>query len=591
MTTSDSSILTGSSQASRSRMPFLEKYAQLVQTNNNTRTPSSSTPSLDKINSKDRWNESSHSRNLSNSTSTSTSLSSNSTDPKRTIKPKISKKVITPPTSPEISPSDKIGFASLQRSQLRNDRSGGLGIQASNSMPFDLSKKRLGHGDEYSRTNKPSTRALPASQSASAGLDKLLASDAFQSSNFDTEEIDKRFETPKSRSKGKSSKKGDKDTDGLEDLMGDLLSEMSRKAEKSTYQLKEKRLRKNSDSTSTNYQSRPNKYSPHQRSVTESDTDLIEDYDRDMTPRIRDRKNSTNDHLPIVTPDSPGIRPSDSISQLGFEHPPSPPAARALFAPKLGATEDRCQHCGKRTDSKNSKIRESSIAQNSTTKAIFCHSCYAELYLPKCRKCDRPIERSAVTDRVGKVLGKYHPDCFNCSKCSAKFPNGEFYVWDRKPVCSHHYHRLAGTVCANESCGRGIEGPCVSLSLESNDISHPAGLSSLSNKSNVPQRRLYHPEHFTCTRSGCKSSLEEFHFVINFQPWCERHAHQQYAAMAQPPPEQQPNAGPWPRQPPSGQSSYNNNYDHHRPSSNSNYAESSRTMERRRTIIRNVRDR
>lgn len=36
----------------------------------------------------------------------------------------------------------------------------------------------------------------------------------------------------------------------------------------------------------------------------------------------------------------------------------------------------------------------------------FCKGCYAERYLPKCRKCRKAIEGGAVTSSDGKVLGK-----------------------------------------------------------------------------------------------------------------------------------------------------------------------------------------
>ena len=58
----------------------------------------------------------------------------------------------------------------------------------------------------------------------------------------------------------------------------------------------------------------------------------------------------------------------------------------------------------------------------------FCRPCYADRFLPKCRKCCKPIEGGAVTSSDGKIAGKYHADCFGCFGCSAKFPDGEFYV-------------------------------------------------------------------------------------------------------------------------------------------------------------------
>lgn len=36
----------------------------------------------------------------------------------------------------------------------------------------------------------------------------------------------------------------------------------------------------------------------------------------------------------------------------------------------------------------------------------FCRPCYADRFLPKCRKCKHPIEGGAVASSDGKVLGK-----------------------------------------------------------------------------------------------------------------------------------------------------------------------------------------
>lgn len=581
LSSSGSSILNSESSGpsnpvGRSRIPFLEKYAQLVPMNKDplpittTTIPTTNTKPI----SIKKWEEPKRSPIDTNSQSGSSSRPSNvSIESAQTSKSK-SKKIITPPTSPEISPSEKIGFASLQRSQLRKDRP----LPSSTSMPFE-DRTRQRAGSEARRDPKPPPlRKLPSSQSASAGLDRLLASEAFIDSDEEKDNLPSKssaeaFETPKTSAKS-SRKPSRKASDGLEDLMGDLMNEMTRKAELSTYQLKEKKK-----STPPRNLPSPAIKSPHKRSATESDA-MFDTHDPDMTPRVHLRNNSAN-NIPNV-PDSPGIRPSDSISQLGFDHPPSPPPARALFSHKHTG-DDRCQHCGKQTDSRTAKIRSSSIDPNGAPKALFCQTCYAELYLPKCRKCERPIERRAVTDRVGKVLGKYHPECFNCFKCSAKFPDGEFYVWERKPVCARHYHRFAGTICANESCRGGIEGPCISLSLEASETGRSTsdGGSSFSRSSSSAHRkRLYHPEHFTCTSKGCKSSLEEFHFVIGFQPWCEKHARMKYSeSLAS---QQQTNEAlaensnsPWAR----------------KPRTPSRDQLPSRPMERRRTIIQNVRKR
>ncbi|KAL8286371.1 hypothetical protein RQP46_004388 [Phenoliferia psychrophenolica] len=138
---------------------------------------------------------------------------------------------------------------------------------------------------------------------------------------------------------------------------------------------------------------------------------------------------------------------------------------------------------------------------------VFCRPCYADRFLPKCRKCETPIEGGAVASSDGKVLGKYHPGCFSCFSCSSPFPNKEFYVFDYKPYCQHHYHELNGSLCTDRKCGDAIEGPCVSLVGEANGGGG-----------------RYHPECFKCTDRSCRIPLLDHHFVVDGFPFCERHA-------------------------------------------------------------------
>ncbi|ORY88847.1 hypothetical protein BCR35DRAFT_262950 [Leucosporidium creatinivorum] len=159
----------------------------------------------------------------------------------------------------------------------------------------------------------------------------------------------------------------------------------------------------------------------------------------------------------------------------------------------LAAPAERCTTCRK------------GVSGNEMQKGgdghVFCRTCYAERFLPDCRRCRRKIEGGAVTSSDGKVAGKYHPKCFTCWECSASFAGSEFYVFDQRPYCQQHWHALNGSLCANPKCGSPIEGPCVSLVGEENGD---------------------HPEHFVC--STCSEPLPEHHFVVNGLPYCERHA-------------------------------------------------------------------
>ncbi|GAA6002048.1 hypothetical protein JCM10207_003051 [Rhodosporidiobolus poonsookiae] len=135
----------------------------------------------------------------------------------------------------------------------------------------------------------------------------------------------------------------------------------------------------------------------------------------------------------------------------------------------------------------------------------FCRPCFAERFLPKCRKCRLPIEGGAVTSSDGKVVGKYHRACFGCFECGEKFAGGEFYVFDGKPYCQQHYHFLNGSLCVN--CTKPIEGPCVSLVGEENGGGG-----------------RYHPPCFNCSNASCAVPLLEHHFVVAGFPYCEAHS-------------------------------------------------------------------
>ncbi|KAH8924435.1 hypothetical protein BT69DRAFT_1349448 [Atractiella rhizophila] len=139
--------------------------------------------------------------------------------------------------------------------------------------------------------------------------------------------------------------------------------------------------------------------------------------------------------------------------------------------------------------------------------ARFCISCYRDRYLPKCRRCKLAIEGKSVGSGDGKVLGRYHPHCFVCKACARPFPNKEFYVYDGAPYCEMDYHQANGSICRNRTCGRGIEGPCVSLV----------------GKENGGGGR-YHPQCFTCSYDRCERPLSDFHFVVGGLPYCEPHA-------------------------------------------------------------------
>jgi hypothetical protein len=71
---------------------------------------------------------------------------------------------------------------------------------------------------------------------------------------------------------------------------------------------------------------------------------------------------------------------------------------------------------------------------------VLCERDWKKLYLPSCRRCNLPIEKSAVSSSDGQLKGKWHRECFSCSKCEKPFEGDSFYVLGGKPWCQLHYH-------------------------------------------------------------------------------------------------------------------------------------------------------
>ncbi|KAJ7632754.1 hypothetical protein FB45DRAFT_744696, partial [Roridomyces roridus] len=133
---------------------------------------------------------------------------------------------------------------------------------------------------------------------------------------------------------------------------------------------------------------------------------------------------------------------------------------------------------------------------------VLCETCWKNMYLPKCRRCNLPIEKQAVSSSDGQLKGKYHRECFNCHICHKPFPDKTFYVHDSKPLCAYHYHEANDSLCAAARCGQPIEGPCA--------VSHAGD--------------RYHPDHMLCEYpGGCKERLEEY-WEVDGRMLCERHS-------------------------------------------------------------------
>ncbi|RPD66403.1 hypothetical protein L226DRAFT_566840 [Lentinus tigrinus ALCF2SS1-7] len=131
---------------------------------------------------------------------------------------------------------------------------------------------------------------------------------------------------------------------------------------------------------------------------------------------------------------------------------------------------------------------------------VLCDRCWKNMYLPKCRRCNKTIEKAAVSSSDGQLKGKWHRECFSCFTCEKPFPDKSFYVYDGKPFCAYHYHEANNSLCAAARCGQPIEGPCA--------VSHAGD--------------RYHPEHFLCEYRGCTERLVEY-YELDGRMLCERH--------------------------------------------------------------------
>ncbi|KAF9931496.1 hypothetical protein FBU30_010005 [Linnemannia zychae] len=127
---------------------------------------------------------------------------------------------------------------------------------------------------------------------------------------------------------------------------------------------------------------------------------------------------------------------------------------------------------------------------------IYCATDFADLFLPKCRKCNKSVEKEAVSAQDGKLKGKWHTACFGCHTCHRPFPDKSFYVFDDEPYCRRHYHKMNRSLC--KSCDEPIEGPCAQ----------------------TVEGWRYHPNCFSCAE--CRIPLTDIYYNFENKSYCER---------------------------------------------------------------------
>lgn len=45
---------------------------------------------------------------------------------------------------------------------------------------------------------------------------------------------------------------------------------------------------------------------------------------------------------------------------------------------------------------------------------VYCRKDFKSLFLPKCRACNKTVEREAISAMDGTLKGKWHRECFGC---------------------------------------------------------------------------------------------------------------------------------------------------------------------------------
>ncbi|CAG8476368.1 4104_t:CDS:2 [Funneliformis caledonium] len=130
---------------------------------------------------------------------------------------------------------------------------------------------------------------------------------------------------------------------------------------------------------------------------------------------------------------------------------------------------------------------------------VYCPRDFTDLFLPKCRRCNLPVEKEAVSASDGKLEGKWHVKCFGCHTCYKPFPDKSFYVFNNAPYCKRHYHRLNNSLC--KTCDEPIEGPCAQ----------------------TVEGWRYHPRCFVCFVHNCNTPLTDIYYSFENKQYCEMH--------------------------------------------------------------------
>jgi hypothetical protein len=140
-------------------------------------------------------------------------------------------------------------------------------------------------------------------------------------------------------------------------------------------------------------------------------------------------KHSNSSSIASHPPLSAGFNP------LPISQPAPPIEVKRSTSSATSSTECRRKRCVKCGDSVGGAKRF--VERDGV---VLCEKDWKKLYLPSCRRCKLPIEKSAVSSLDGQLKGKWHRKCFTCSRCDQPFEGDSFYVHNGQPWCQLHYH-------------------------------------------------------------------------------------------------------------------------------------------------------
>eukprot|EP00802_Teleaulax_amphioxeia_P012165 Tamp_12203.p1 GENE.Tamp_12203~~Tamp_12203.p1 ORF type:complete len:414 (+),score=43.55 Tamp_12203:294-1535(+) len=71
--------------------------------------------------------------------------------------------------------------------------------------------------------------------------------------------------------------------------------------------------------------------------------------------------------------------------------------------------------------------------------ALYCKTCHALKFLPRCAACTEPIQGSVITT----PSAKYHQACFTCLLCKAEIGVGKYHAPPKRPASSNNPEAVA----------------------------------------------------------------------------------------------------------------------------------------------------